>query len=607
MKTRFLPHLLVSGVLGLLLGPVAPPLAAQVPPEFTSRGQPMDQSVSLEADVLFSARAVGDEPMQYQWRYEGVPLAEATAPTYTITQVQTEHAGGYDVVVANLHGSITSRVAILTVDPTFTKLREGPMFPMLEDRANFNGAAWGDYDGDGDLDLFVTTCSAENRFYHNLLNETGEAVFSRAPAEASANDPIAGGVGVAWADFDNDGDLDLLVGGWEKARLYENVPGHPLRHLLSVGPDCVESAAWADLDNDGLLDMNLSVWFSACPAGASSSSLFHRNQGEAAFGLVDNPWRDQANAITSTWSDYDGDGDMDLFAANAGWNRLWINQGDGLFRIELESPISQSEAGWAGAWADLDNDGRLDLYLATGAGQSRRNLLYWNEGSAGFTVVTSGPPVDELKDAHGVAIGDYDNDGFLDIYVANKGGSDNSDSLYRNLGGRQFERMTTGSPVNERIDSKTPCWVDFDNDGDLDLFVASGIRGGPALCQNVFYRNNGNDNHWIRIRCVGGQRPGSTPRPSNRDGIGAKVRLEAVFRGETVWQMREITGGPGICYSQPWEAHFALVTPPGSGLCSSNGLRHGPGVERLARRHLNGRRRTSHPVGRALFLRGWRP
>jgi len=200
----------------------------------------------------------------------------------------------------------------------------------------------------------------------------------------------------------------------------------------------------------------------------------------------------------------------------------------------------------------------MDLYLATGAGQSHRNLLYWNEGPAGFTLVETGPPVDELKDAHGVAIGDYDNDGLLDIYVANKAGSDNRDSLYRNLGGRQFERITTGSPVNERIDSKTPTWVDFDNDGDLDLFVASGIRGGPSLSQNVFYRNNGNDNHWIRIRCVGGQRPGSTARLSNRDGIGAKVRLEAVIRGETVWQMREITGGPGVCYSQPLEAHFGL-------------------------------------------------
>jgi hypothetical protein len=94
---------------------------------------------------------------------------------------------------------------------------------MLEDRANFNGAAWGDYDSDGDLDLYVVTDCLRpgNLLYHNLLNETGEAVFSRASAEVSANDQIAGGASVAWADFDNDGDLDLLVGGWEQARLFE--------------------------------------------------------------------------------------------------------------------------------------------------------------------------------------------------------------------------------------------------------------------------------------------------------------------------------------------------------------------------------------------------
>jgi enediyne biosynthesis protein E4 len=532
MKTRSLPQLLVPGLLCLLLDPVLPQLSAQAPPEFASRGQPVDQSVSLEADVRFSVRANGEPPLHYQWRYEAVPILGATDKTLTLAQVQTLHAGGYDVVVSNLYGSVTSQVATLTVDPTFTKLREGPTLPMLKDRANFSGAAWGDYDGDGDLDLFVTTIYSGNHLYRNLLKETGEAGFSRVAAEDCAPCRNSLDYSGAWADFDNDGHLDLVVGGVISSTLYRNVGEGQLRRLAHlVGEGAAHAgygvgAAWGDLDNDGLLDLNLSLW------GGPTSFVLRNHNGATfrRFGIIDSV---SGQGLSSVWSDFDGDGDLDLFAADsAGLNGFWLNHGDGRLTRDRDSAPGQAAHGSGAGWADFDNDGRLDLYVANGWQSSQRNALYWNEGPNGFTAASDDPPVDETLPSTGVALGDFDNDGLIDIYVGNQNAPN---TLYRNLGGRQFERITTGSPVNDLAGTVTPCWVDYDNDGDLDLFATTGNWGAhPASYQNLFYRNNGNANHWIRVRCVGGQRPGLTGRLSNRDGIGAKVRVEAVIRGETV-------------------------------------------------------------------------
>ena len=129
---------------------------------------------------------------------------------------------------------------------------------------------------------------------------------------------------------------------------------------------------------------------------------------------------------------------------------------------------------------------------------------------------------------------DYDNDGDLDLYVTNTNGVPFSDNfLYRNDGNGNFSRITTEIVARDGGASENSAWGDFDNDGDLDLFVANGGLWGENA--NDFYVNNGNDNHWINIKCIG--------TFSNTAAIGAKVRVKAKIRGNDVWQMQEISGG----------------------------------------------------------------
>jgi hypothetical protein len=148
------------------------------------------------------------------------------------------------------------------------------------------------------------------------------------------------------------------------------------------------------------------------------------------------------------------------------------------------------------------------------------------------------------------AWGDYDNDGFLDLFLAQGAnpGDGFKNILYHNNGNGSFTRVLTGSLVNDPSVTPPGCaWGDYDNDGFLDLFVPNGSDGAPAT--NLLYRNNGNSNAWIKIRLTG--------TASNRSAIGAKVRLQATISGKTMWQLREINSGTGFS-GGPLEAHFGL-------------------------------------------------
>jgi hypothetical protein len=138
---------------------------------------------------------------------------------------------------------------------------------------------------------------------------------------------------------------------------------------------------------------------------------------------------------------------------------------------------------------------------------------------------------------------DYDNDGFLDLFSANAGGQNNT--LYHNNGDGTFVKITSGSLVNDGGNSAGCAWADYDNDGFLDLYVANWQGSRP----NFLYRNNGNANHWLKVKCVGAA--------SNRAGIGAKVRLLAKIRAGDMWQLREVSGGTGFGQTSLL-AHFGL-------------------------------------------------
>ena len=182
------------------------------------------------------------------------------------------------------------------------------------------------------------------------------------------------------------------------------------------------------------------------------------------------------------------------------------------------------------------------------------NSLYRNNGNGTFTEVTSDSIVSEAGFYGSCAWGDYDNDGFLDLFLGQLNPGQNN-VLYHNNGDGTFTKVLEGSLVNDGGVSHASAWADYDNDGFLDLFVANTVTfpGGATYSnfRNFLYRNDGNTNQWIKLKLVG--------TVSNRAAIGAKVRVKATMGGNTVWQFRDISGGSGWGGGQnSLVAHFGL-------------------------------------------------
>ncbi|MCI0541902.1 MAG: FG-GAP-like repeat-containing protein [Verrucomicrobiales bacterium] len=537
MKTT---RLLLAGLIGL-----AVPMAGSAQPTITT--QPKSQSVSLGADVTLSVRASGAAPLSYQWRCNAKEIAGAGTNALSLTNVTLSAAGDYLAVVSDATGlSSTSRVATLSVDPAFIKITGGG---IVTDRGLFAGSSWADYDNDGFLDLLVSNFGGGGNFlYRNNHNET----FSRINASPIGTDPEHT-IRCAWGDYDNDGFVDLATlngaASYSEANvLYHNngdgtfsrMIADAVGELASAKGNC-HGGAWGDFNNDGFLDLMVVDW--------NRKTVLYRNHPDGRFAkVVGDPLVNVGSqSVGCAWADFDNDGWSDAFVSGfGGANFLLRNDGHGAFlRITGRVPASDTASSDGCAWGDYNNDGFLDLFVTNP--NSGGNRLYRNKGDGTFEKITAGAVVADRMSSTGCAWGDYDNDGWLDLFVVNGFSGPQNNLLYRNNGDGTFTKITAGSPVNDSGNSFGVGWGDYDNDGFLDLFVANGILG-PAQ-SNFLYRNSANTNGWLKVECVG--------TVSNRAGIGAKVRVKSVIGGQARWQLRAIDGGDGTSGGS-LEAHFGL-------------------------------------------------
>ncbi len=425
----------------------------------------------------------------------------------------------------------------------FTKITTGDIVTIP---AWYWNGAWGDYDDDGYLDLFVGASFPfeRNFLYHNDRDGTFTLIDDAAMPRLPSNQH-----GSAWADYDNDGHLDLIVtaGNPEVTHnvIYRN-NGDGTLSGVTTGPVYTEQfivgfhgPSWGDYDNDGFVDLFI--------AGHDVKNRLFRNNGDGSFTRITDSAlvKDASTSEGSAWADYDNDGDIDLFVSNTSLltNALYRNDGGGVFTKVTTSGLSERvENTVSSCFADYDNDGFLDLFLATTAD---RNSLYHNNGDGTFTSIAEGAVVqDEVPNGifGSCAWGDYDNDGFVDLFVTaacypeSEACQPLHNFLYHNTGDGTFTKVTEGSIVEDDV---TQCpgasWGDYDNDGFLDLFVSQGAFWRRAPQTNLLYHNDGNDNAWLNVKLVGAV--------SNRAAIGAKVRVKAFFRGESRWQVREVSSG----------------------------------------------------------------
>lgn len=297
----------------------------------------------------------------------------------------------------------------------------------------------------------------------------------------------------AWADYDNDGDLDLFVGfRGAPDRLYRNDGGRFTDVAASVGlaePAETRAAAWGDFDGDGHLDL-----YTGFPADADLPNRLYHNEGdgERFTEVAADLGVDIRGATTRqpVWVDYDQDGDVDLFVALRDQpNRLFRNDGGGFTDVTQATGLGDPRRTVGVVWFDMDQDGDLDVFVANQNGDA--DGFFRNDGGA-FTDVAAALGMDQSDRPEdlgsvGPAVADYDNDGDLDLFIASYG----PDVLWRNEGGGTFVNVAPGTVLAGDHHSVAAAWGDFDLDGWPDLYVGAYLAAVAEEPDHLFRSERG--------------------------------------------------------------------------------------------------------------------
>ncbi len=450
---------------------------------------------------------------------------------------------------------LTPFILIFLILTAFEKGNSQTIFTKVTDPLNaisthlaftaYTGATWIDYDVDGDLDLFVSPST--------LYRNDGGGIFSII-SNSGINFSQGLGNGNTWADYDNDGDVDMARVSSQSA-VFENQGSVFERHMDGPFESFFYrgwSAAWGDYDQDGFVDL-LMVHPQGFLGPQQKNRLFHNN-GDGRFTEIFNDVTTDFSAYTgATWTDFDLDGDQDIFIGSGYVSSLTTDDiflnllsetgTASLVRMDTGVLATDLRDGQNWNWIDYDNDGDLDGYV-TNYNTTKTNDFYRNDGNYSFhklSVAEVGDIVNQIGPGLGNLWGDFDNDGDLDCFVTFDGGFDR---YYQNDNG-MFTNQSNG--LQKSGGSRGASAGDYNEDGFLDVFVSSAAQSSVGL-----YHNDGNLNNWIELKLTG--------TVSNRSAIGAKIRLLSDIKGVPTWQIREINSQSSFCGSNSLVVHFGLDT-----------------------------------------------
>jgi tetratricopeptide (TPR) repeat protein len=434
-----------------------------------------------------------------------------------------------------------------------------------------NGVIADDFENNGLLDLAVSSYDvcAPMHYFHNNADGT----FTDRASQAGLSNQL-GGLNMIQADYNNDGCTDILVlrGAWEfpvrKSLLRNNCDGtftDVTREAGLAAPATrTQTAVWADIDNDGLLDLFV--------GNENGPSQLFRNKGDGTFEDISHSAGVDKIAFTKgvAAADYDNDGFVDFYVSNLyGGNFLYHNNHDRTFtevseKAGVHQPQSQSFATW---FFDFDNDGWPDLFVTSyffSADETLRSYLglphnvetlklYRNMKNGTFKDVTAEVGLDKINMPMGANFGDVDNDGFLDIFLATGGpeyGALVPKMLLRNNEGKSFVDITASSGTGELHKGHGVAFADLGNNGGEDILVSiGGATPGDAHAFRVF-QNPENDNDWLTVKLVGVK--------TNRSAIGTRIHLTVENEDKPLRSIHRTVGSGGSFGASPLQQHIGL-------------------------------------------------